>query len=385
MDELLFIDLAAPDFATCSDEVRRARDISWCARTPYGIAVLQHKHAGQILRDRRFRQGSHNWPNIVGLKGHFAEFWQRSIIALEGPRHKMLRQIAQTALSEDHVHSLVPKLRAVAERLCDRLPDDDFDMVEDVSEPFAGLAIAALLGVPARDAPSLAYDASRLGLAMGLDAKSFEATANAASARLSDLAHALLDDPPEGVVARLIDANQNATRQELADLIVITIFGGVDTTRAQLAFAAWLFSQHPDQWTWLRENTHAIPHAIEEVIRIRPTTTWATREALEDMILNGVKIHRGETVHILVHATATDPATGHDGTFDISKTRKAHFGFGGGAHHCLGHVVARTDMAAALDTMVRRWRSIHLAGTPEFLPDSGNTSPLKLPLRVTSG
>ena len=87
-------------------------------------------------------------------------------------------------------------------------------------------------------------------------------------------------------------------------------------------------------------------------------------------------------MHILVNATGTDPATGHDGVFDIRRKRKSHFGFGGGAHHCLGHFVARTDMAAALGVMVRRWRLIHLNGTPEFLPDSGNTSPLKLPLRV---
>ena len=383
MAELPFLDLTAPGFATCSDEVRQARDVSWCAKTPYGIAVLRHRQAGLILRDRRFRQGSHGWPDIVGLTGVFADFWRRSIISLEGAKHMARRRIAQDALPDDRILALVPKFTRAAERLCDALPDKGFDMVEHFSEPFAGLAIAALLGLPDADAQALAHDASRLGLAMGPDAKIYEGSSNAACKRLSMLANDLLDAPPaNSFVARLVEADAGASRQEFIDLIVITIFGGVDTTRAQLAFAAWLFSQHQNQWTWLRDHPEMILQAIDEVIRIRPTTTWATREALEDVPIDGIQIRRGDTVHVLVHATSTDPATGHDGGFDIRRNRKAHFGFGGGAHHCLGRLVAQTDMAAAIKVMARRWRMIHLNGTPEFLPDSGNTSPLKLPLRI---
>ncbi|MGV6847437.1 MAG: cytochrome P450 [Marinibacterium sp.] len=124
-----------------------------------------------------------------------------------------------------------------------------------------------------------------------------------------------------------------------------------------------------------------MPAAIDEVIRLRPTTTWATREALQEVSLDGVRFLPGDIVHVFVHASATDPATGYDGRFDIRARRKPHFGFGGGAHHCLGHFVARTDMAAALTVWLERWSSIRLAGSPRFLPDSGNTSPLELAVR----
>jgi cytochrome P450 len=218
---------------------------------------------------------------------------------------------------------------------------------------------------------------------MGPDAKSFEDTTNSACDRLMALAGSLLDAPPrDSFVDRLANAGHGTDRQALLDLIVISIFGGGDTTRAQLAFAAWIFSQHPDQWSWLRNNPDHVTLAVDEVIRMRPTTTWASREALEAMEIDGVTIGKGDTVHVLVHATGTDPATGHDGCFDIRRLTKTHFGFGGGAHHCLGHFVARTDMTAALRVMLRRWQRIHLAGEAQFLPDSGNTSPLALPLRI---
>ena len=89
----------------------------------------------------------------------------------------------------------------------------------------------------------------------------------------------------------------------------------------------------------------------------------------------------GEIVHILAHATATDPRIRDDPDFDIRPTRKIHFGFGGGAHHCLGQFVARTDMAVALSVLVRNWTSIEWAGAPEWRPDTGNTSPTRLPIR----
>lgn len=335
-----------------------------------------------MLRDRRFRQGSHAWPDTVGLTGSFADFWKRSVISQEGDTHKSLRLVAQGALAEPDILRLRPSFTGTAEVLCDGLQDaSSFDMVFDFTEPFAGQAIATLLGLPPEEAGQLGSDASSLGFAMGPDAKTYEAEVNAAVERLHALADRLIDAPPPGSFVERLLQGDLSDHQALNDLIVISIFGGVDTTRAQLAFAAHLFADHPEQWTWLRDHTEAIPQAIDEVIRMRPTTTWATREAAEDVTFDGVQMPKGTTVHLLVHASSTDPDTGHEGDFDIRSRSKSHFGFGGGAHHCLGQLVARTDMAAALEVWLRRWSAIELAGEPTFLPDSGNTSPLAMPVR----
>ena len=371
-----------------------ARSESWCARTPFGLAVLRHRQAGQLLRDRRLRQGSHAWPDIIGISGRFAEFWKASLISIEGAEHRFLRRIAQSALSNDFVLSLEPAFRGIAADLADNLrATDAFEFVSSFSEPFAGRAITTLLALPDGDADEIAKDASTLGLAMGLDARNHEPAVNAACSRLSELAADLIDrarhgQDSAGYVARLVreaDAVGFADGQALIDLVVISIFGGVDTTRAQLAFAAYLFAHHADQWLWLRQNPEMVPQAIEEVIRRYPTTTWATREALETFEHDGVEIRKGATIHVFVHATATDPATGADETFNIREPQKTHFGFGAGAHHCLGQFVARTDMAAALLELLVRWQGITLVGQPEFLPDSGNTSPARLVIRPIRG
>ena len=50
-----------------------------------------------------------------------------------------------------------------------------------------------------------------------------------------------------------------------------------------------------------------------------------------------------------------------DPAFDITQQRPPHHGFGAGVHHCLGHFVARTDMAVALPLLARRM--------PDAVPD----------------
>jgi cytochrome P450 len=389
-DPLPFLDMTAPGFSTRGPEVRAARAVSWCARTPFGLAALRHDAVGRLLRDRRLRQGSHTWPDVNGLSGSFAAFWKRSIISREGEAHAALRRVGMAALAPDWVESLVPAFDATAVDLADRVVGRDrCDFIADFSEPFAGRAITVLLGLPPEMAASTAADASALGLAMGVDCKRHEPVFDAACDRLMELADALIARARRGedassLVARMARgaAEEGLDDQALRDLIVIAIFGGVDTTRAQLGFAMALFADNPGEWDKLRADLARAASAIEEVIRHRPTTTWSTREALERFSFEGVTIEAGETLHLLVHASASDPATGWDGAFDITARRKVHFGFGGGAHHCLGQLVARTDMAAALRALAARCARVAWAGAPEWLPDTGNTSAVTLPLKL---
>ena len=53
-------------------------------------------------------------------------------------------------------------------------------------------------------------------------------------------------------------------------------------------------------------------------------------------------------------AASTDPAVYDPDRFDITVERERGVGFGGGIHHCLGHFVARTDMAEALPLLAQR-------------------------------
>ena len=389
-EELPFLDLSDPGFSTRGPEVAAAREQSWAARTPYGLAALRWREVGMILRDRRFRQGSHNWPETVGLSGSFADFWRNSVISREGEAHQKMRALAVPALSEDYVRSLIPDFDRIARDLCLTLRDHDrCEFQSAFCEPFAGQAITTLLGMERERWPEIARDAAELGLAMGVRAPEFQDRFNAACDRLFALADSLVErvrtgDDTTSYVARLVaqfDANGDCDHSELLNVIVISIFGGVDTTRALLGLGLSLFIEAPAQWAALKADACLIPSAIEEFIRARPTTTWATRETVEDVELSGIRVEKGTVVHCLVHVSARDPQVCEDPAFDITMPRRKHFGFGGGAHHCIGHFVARTDMASAMAALRKTFATVDYDGEPEWLPDSGNTGALRLPIR----
>jgi cytochrome P450 len=387
-----FLNFSSNDLSTRSDEVYEARQANWYAHTPYGLCILRHSEAGQLLRDRRLRQGSYSWTLRNGMQGSFGEFWQRSIISQEGPIHKQMRNIMVPALSPEFIEALRPQFYEAAESLIQPLMSKTTcEFMSEFTIPFAGKAICALLGLSMDDWATIASDASDLGLGMGVDCKGHEATCNAACDRVMTLSEELIKRARSGhdktsYIARLVtlfDAKPDLPEQALRDMIVISIFGGVDTTKAQLGFLMVQFIQHPDQWQILKDNPELAPNAIEESIRNRPTTTWITREAIVDFTFQDVEIKKATTLHILSHATSTDPITYASPSFDITAKRKTHFGFGGGAHHCIGHLVARTDMSIALGVLTKHIKTIEFNGTPEFLPDSGNTSPISLPFKYT--
>jgi cytochrome P450 len=194
--------------------------------------------------------------------------------------------------------------------------------------------------------------------------------------------------PGDDVVSSLVAAQEvdgRLSASELQSMLALLIVGGMDTTKNQLGLAMRLFVEHPDQWVLLAERPDLAGNAIEEVMRFRPTVTWVTREATEDFSFEGLDIAAGTTIQLISPPANTDPtAVGEEG-FDISIERPSHYGFGGGAHHCVGHFLARIDMREALPLLARRLRDPRYADTPSFRPESGVTGPIELPIAFTPG
>ena len=136
-DRLPFLDLTDPGFSTRGAEVLAARARHWCARTPYGLAVLRHRQAGQLLRDRRLRQGSYAWPGTQRLEGSFTDFWTASVIAQEGAPHKRLRALAVPVLSAGFIDGLRPEFDAIAAELAmDIVAQETVEFMEAFATPY---------------------------------------------------------------------------------------------------------------------------------------------------------------------------------------------------------------------------------------------------------
>jgi cytochrome P450 len=397
-----FFDVADPAFSVTSAEVRRAREAGWYARTSYGLAVLRYDQVSRLIRHPALRQGSRLWPAHHGItSGPFADWWSGWVLNLEGEDHHRMRRLLSAGFSRRIVEALRPRFRDLAGQLVDSFAEPGqcecrsecrCEFMAEFAEPYAARVIAIMLGIAEEEWRTIAAEAATVGLAMGVRIGEHLPRIEAALAALYGYADALIvarrRDPRDDLVTSLVMSQADEgglTSAELRDSLVLLVFGGFDTTRNQLGLAMQVFMDHPDQWRLLGEHPELGAAAVEEVMRVRPTTTWVTREALADFTFDGLDIKAGTTIHLFCESAGTDAAQPGSTEFDISAAGRApHFGFGGGVHYCLGHYVARADMSAALTVLAGRLSEPRPAGTAVWLPDSGNTGPVRLPIAFTT-
>ncbi|MGI9155454.1 MAG: cytochrome P450 [Marmoricola sp.] len=388
-------DLADPSFDVTSARVHRARDDDWFVETNWGWAVLRYAEVSALLKDRRFRQGNARWPAQNGIhSGMFSDWWQETLLSLEGEDHARIRELLMPAFRNKVIAGMRPRFEALANELVDGFAGaGEVELVSQFAEPYSSRIICVLLGLPEDAWPEVAHWADDLGKSFGINVKAdlplIEGALDGLHGYLDEVVADRMAHPREDLVTTLVRAADaevgRLSRHELGVALVFLAFAGMETTRNQLGLALQTLLAHPDQWRLLGERPDLGSQAVEEVMRVNPTVTWVTREAIEDVDYQGLHIPAGGIVQMLSHSAGTDPSAMPDPSFDITALRPPHLGFGSGVHHCLGHFVARTDMAVALPLMARRMPDAVADGPGEWLPVSGNTGPVRYPIRFTPG
>ena len=399
-----YLDIASPEFAMNSEAVRDARERSWYAKTNYGYGVLCYKEVTELLKHPSLNQGSAKWPDHHGVhSGIFYEWWAKNLLVLEGEEHHRIRRLLNPAFSPSVARKLEPEFAEIANELIDGMKQkhargEQVEFVADFSEPFATRALCAMMGLDHDHWPFIASRANTVGYALSVTIKEDIDRVDEAVQELYDFVGRLIDErreqPGDDVVSRLVQfsqADDKLSDAELRNALVLMLFGGMDTTRNQIGLLLQTFMRNPEQWELLAQDPakYAKP-ALEEGLRVNPTTRWVTREANEDFEFHGLEIEKGTTVHLFTMSSGTDPEAFPDPDIDLnagsepgSERRKQHHTFGGGVHHCLGHYIARADMSVALPLLAQAFTDISCPGGDEWLPDSGNHGPVRLPITFT--
>lgn len=385
-------DLGDPTFDVTSDVVHRAREDDWFVETTWGWAVLRYEQSAALLKDRRFRQGNARWPAQNGIgSGEFSDWWQETLLSLEGDDHSRLRRLLMPAFRKKAIEAMRPRFQELADELIDGFASrGEVEFISEFAEPYAARIICQLLGLDEARWPQVAHWADDLGKAFGIgiaeDLPRIETALEGLTGYVDEVVRDRMAAPRDDLVTTLLQAHEDDARlsgRELSVALVFLAFAGMETTRNQLGLALQTLLAHPEQWRLLGERPELGTLAVEEVMRVNPTVTWVTREAIEEVALDGLVIPAGGIVQVLSHSAGTDPLAMPDPSFDITQIRPPHLGFGSGVHHCLGHLVARVDMAVALPLLALRMPDAAPDGPGEWLPVSGNTGALRFPIRFT--
>jgi cytochrome P450 len=193
-------------------------------------------------------------------------------------------------------------------------------------------------------------------------------------------------DPSPNLISALIKAEEAGDRlsdDELRNLVLNILVGGVDTSQSQLAHAVRLLAGHPDQWQVLRSDPRGLAGAaVEEALRYEPITPLTARILVGGVEYRGVSFPAGSIV--LVSAWHAHRDGGQPDEFDITadRGRDRLLTFGAGIHYCVGANLARAEMQEGLAFLAEQVSSMTLDGEPEFGTPSGIYGLERLPLKL---
>ena len=386
------LDFSETGFSIRSEQVMAAREQHWYATTNFGIAILRYEDSNALLKDKRLYQGTRRWPSHFGIdQGLLAQWWPDIMLSIESEDHLRLRKLSGPAFSPRVLEPLIPTFSELAHELIDNFCErGSAEFMSEFAEAYSARVITGLLGMPKEQWREVADLATELGYVFSVTIKEDLPVIEHGLSGLLEISKELIasraGSDADDFVGTLIKANSDGkqiTDRELLTLVSFIIFAGFDTTRNQIGLGLQTFSKHMDQWRNLGENPDLARSAVEEVMRVNPTITWVSREVSVDVEYKDLVIPQGKTIHILTIPSGSDPRRFEKIEFDIATQRPPHFGFGGGMHHCLGHYVARLDMAEAYKALAQRLPDFEILTGASYLPDSGNTGPIELPIKFT--
>jgi cytochrome P450 len=346
-------------------------------RMPYGDGdcwlVTRYAEVRTVTSDRRFSRAAlvgKDYPRITPAPIAQTE----AINLMDPPDLHRVRRLVTGAFTTRQVEELRPWTQAAVDGLLDRMAAQGApaDVAAQLAEQIPMMTICQLLGVPGPDRPRLRRWAMAM---MSMTAADRESAAEA-KAGLRDyfdrLTAARRRDPGDDLISALTTArigDDTLTDAELSVLVMLLVVTGHDTTTYDISNIVYTLLTSPAHLAQLRSRPGLLPTALEELLRFIPFRQGVgiPRVALEDVVLDGVTIKAGDTVHVSYLTANRDPLVYEEpDALDFERPDPAgHMAFGHGSHHCLGSHLARMVLQVSVGSLLRRFPGLRLAVPPE--------------------
>lgn len=252
----------------------------------------------------------------------------------------------------------VKELGGLIEKKCQQLIDDqndleNFDIVSQYAAPITEQVMGHVLGFPREEIDRIVEICSvnRYQLTYTKD--------------LEIYFNEFINTPERVVKSafcdQLLNGNNDAnlSKEEVASLLKLFWVGGTTTTSMLISSAMNILLSNRALYRELVYDQELLPQFIEEVLRFESPeiTTW--RMTTRSVNLGDVEIPKSSHVRLCLASANRDPEK-YDSPylFDIFRNPRDHLAFGGGAHFCIGAMLARMEAQIALEFLIKRFRQI---------------------------
>lgn len=294
------------------------------------------------------------------------------------PEHTRLRRLVSQAFTPRGIAKWRDRVAQVAHETLDHVvPGGKMDVVSDYAYTVVATIITELLGIRQGDLPMfMKWSEAITEPPPGGDPANFRESANKATGEITAYVRERIaerrDQPADDLLTKLIRAEEpedgTLAEHELVAVTIELIHAGFETTSNFVCNGLHILLQHPEQLAALTNDLELLPDAINEMLRYEsPAPMPLPRVAVDDFEIGGKTIRRGDSVVVALAAANRDPAHFTDPErFDIHRTNNNFISFGFGAHHCLGHALARLESTEMFTALLTRIPNIQSAGEAQW-------------------
>lgn len=345
-------------------------------------ALFRDKRLGRQILHRTTREAL-GWPEPAVHTVDFDQIDAYSLLELEPPNHTRLRGLINRAFISRNVETLGPAIAAEATAAMNKFGKDaiddpsalaePIDLLAAFAEPVAANTIARMLGIDQAHVPNLlAWSHAMVAMyAFGRD-RTVEEKANKAARDFTAFVREQIAErranPGTDLLSHLITAHEAEDRlseQEIISTTILLLNAGHEATVHALGNGlATLFGMTSER----RARALASPAAMtEEILRHTPPLHMFTRYVLEDCTLYWAELKQGDVIGLHLGLANRDPrAMPNPDDFDVERDSVKQVAFGAGIHFCIGHTLARLEMATVIPMLLQRFPQMTLAETPRF-------------------
>ncbi|MDV6232811.1 cytochrome P450 [Rhodococcus cercidiphylli] len=351
-------------------------------KTRISNITVHHRVAFDLLRSDDFRvtqlgatlPGPLRWIEQHTRSGALHPILPPSLLSVEPPDHTRYRKLVSSVFTVRAVQKMRDQVQETADALLDELSDGSpvVDIVDRYCARLPVAVIGRILGVPVEDNQRVLEfgEMAAPSLDIGLSWDQFKQVERGLigfDAWLSQHIAELRRNPGDDLMSQLIAAKDEGVGlndEELRATAGLVLAAGFETTVNLLGSGIQLLLDNPDQLAVLQQDPSHWPTAIDEMLRMESPVQLTARMAKRDVEVEGVTVHEGKLVVLVLAGANRDPLVFEDpDRFDVTRANAGkHLSFSGGRHYCLGAALAKAESEVGLKALFDRFPHLRSAG-----------------------
>jgi cytochrome P450 len=374
--------------------LRKEAPVHYCKDSAFGPFWSVTKFQDIVEVDKNNHLYSSEPAIVIGDNPE--DFVLDMFIAMDAPKHDEQRKAVTGVVAPRNLATLEPLIRERVIEILDSLPiGETFDWVDKVSIELTTRMLATLFDFPFESRSKLTYWSDMATASpeiAGDDSVSKEERTAALMECLEEftvLWNERVNKDPEGrldFISMLAHspATRNMTPMEYLGNLVLLIVGGNDTTRNSLSGGVMFLNENPAEYDKLRADLSLIPNMVSEIIRYQTPLMHMRRLALEDTVLGGQQIKKGDKV-VMWYASGNRDETKIDrpDEFLIDRANaRNHLSFGFGIHRCMGNRLAEMQLRIVWEEIMKRFKYVEVVGEPVRLKSNFVRGIVDLPVKL---